>query len=337
MRKIGVIGAGAWGTALAQTLSGPDASGTDREVILWAREPEVAAAINEQHENTVFLPGVPLHKNIRATDSLSGTAECDTLLIVTPAQYVRSTLVGLKGEIAKGKPVVICAKGIEMNTGHLLSQVADEEVPNATIAILTGPTFASEIARGLPSAVTIAARDKDVAAEIRDALASKTLRPYVTDDLLGTQIGGAVKNVIAIAAGIIIGKKLGESARAALITRGLAEMGRLASAMGAKRETLMGMCGVGDLMLTCSSMQSRNYSLGIQIGEGRSLQDILGERKAVTEGVHTAKALTVMSRKHAVDMPISEAVNNCLNEGMDIDDTIDAMLERPLRARTETR
>lgn len=327
MDKIGIIGAGAWGTALAQCLAN-----AGKDVLVWAREPEVVAAINGQHENTLFLPGYPLNPAIKATDSLSHTAACDTLLVVTPAQHVRATLQSLKADIAEGKPVVICAKGIELKTGHLMSQVAAEEVPNATIAILSGPTFAAEIVRGLPSAVTISAKDKDVAQEIRDGLASKNLRPYVTDDLIGAQIGGAVKNVIAIAAGILYGRGLGESARAALVTRGLAEMARLASAMGAKKETLMGMCGIGDLMLTCSSMQSRNYSFGVAIGEGRTVEEILGTRKAVTEGVSTAKALMVMAKKHAVEMPISEAVHNCLNEGMAIDDAIDHMLERPLRS-----
>lgn len=327
MQKIGIIGAGAWGSALAQSLAN-----SGRDVILWAREPEVVAAINENHENNVFLPGIPLNENIKATESLASVADCDTLLLVTPAQYVRSTLESLKGDIAEGKPVVICSKGIEMETGLLMTQVAEQEVPNATIAILTGPTFAREIAQGLPSAVTIAAHDKDVAQEIRDGLASRNLRPYVTDDLLGTQIGGAVKNVIAIACGVIMGRGLGESARAALLTRGLAEMARLASAMGAQKETLMGMCGVGDLMLTCSSAQSRNYSLGISLGEGQKLEDIMRERqgKAVTEGVHTAAALTVMAKKHAVEMPISNAVYKSLVEGVGIEETIEKMLDRPL-------
>lgn len=331
MKKIAVIGAGAWGTALAQTMAD-----SDREVLIWAREHEVVESINQRHENESFLKGVKLHPSVTATDSLSATADCDVLLIVTPAQHVRATLVSLKGAIADGgKPVVICAKGIELKTGHLLSQVADEEVPNAAIAVLTGPTFAGEIARGLPSAVTIAARDKDIAERVQDDVASKYLRPYLSDDLLGTQIGGAVKNVIAIAAGVVTGRGLGESARAALITRGLAEMARLASAMGAKRETLMGMCGVGDLMLTCSSMQSRNYSLGVQIGEGRSLKDILAERNSVTEGVYTAEALTVMARKNAVDMPICEGVHKCLNEGVPVEQMIEAMLDRPIQ-RSET-
>lgn len=326
MDKIGIIGAGAWGTALAQSLAD-----SGRDVLMWAREPEVVTAINESHENSVFLPNIPLNEGIRATDSLSSVAGCDTLLLVTPAQYMRHSLSALKHEIAEHKPVVICSKGIEIETGLLMSQVAEEEVPKATVAILTGPTFAAEIARGLPSAVTIAAHDKDVAQEIREGVASKTLRPYITDDMIGAQIGGAVKNVIAIACGVLYGRKLGESAKAALLTRGLAEMGRLAAAMGAKKETLMGMCGVGDLMLTASSMQSRNFSLGVQLGEGMSIQDILSARRSVTEGVYTAKALVKMAQKQAVDMPICEAVNACVNEGMSVEDAINALLERPLK------
>ncbi|MCB9990622.1 MAG: NAD(P)-dependent glycerol-3-phosphate dehydrogenase [Rhodospirillales bacterium] len=328
MQKIGIIGAGAWGTALAQCMAG---GGMD--VLIWAREPEVAESINTKHENELFIPGVPLNPAIEATTSMSKTADCDTILIVTPAQHVRSTLESLKGDIAEHKPIVICSKGIEIDTGLLMSQVAKEEVPNATIAILTGPTFAAEIARGMPSAVTIAAKDKDVAQEIREGLASKHLRPYITDDLIGTEIGGAVKNVIAIACGIAVGRGLGESARAALMTRGLAEMGRLASAMGARKETLMGMCGVGDLMLTCSSMQSRNYSLGVELGQGKSLEDIMEARKgkAVTEGVHTAAALKTMARKHAVDMPICEIVHKAVGEGIPIEDCIAELLDRPLR------
>lgn len=327
MQKIGIIGAGAWGTALAETFAGEG-----REAVIWAREQDVVTSINQKNENTVFLPGKKLHKNVTATDSLSTAAQADILLLVTPAQYVRPTMAALKSHLTPGKPVVICAKGIEIDTGLLMTQVAQEEAPDATLAILTGPTFASEIANGLPSAVTIAAKDKDVAQEIRDALASRTLRPYITDDLIGAQVGGAVKNVIAIASGVIVGRKLGESARAALMTRGLAEMARLSAALGGKKETLMGLCGIGDLMLTASSMQSRNFSLGVQIGEGRSLDEILGERKSVTEGVYTAKAMVVMSQKHAVDMPICNAVHKCVNEGFDIDEMIASMMERPLRA-----
>lgn len=327
MNKIGVIGAGAWGTALAQSMAG-----AGREVIIWAREPEIVASINENHENTLFLPGVTLHKNIKATDSLTVAAQCDVLLITTPAQHVRTTLQSLKADVGDGKPFVICAKGIEIETGMLLSQVAKEVVPNGSFAILTGPTFASEIARGLPSAVTVACADKDVCQQLQEVLSSRTLRTYATDDVIGAQIGGAVKNVIAIACGVIQGRGMGESARAALVTRGLAEMSRLATAMGAKKETLMGQCGVGDLILTCSSMQSRNFSLGAALGEGKKLADILGARNSVTEGVHTAKALVVMAKNNAVDMPIAAAVHACLSEEASIEETIEKMLDRPLRA-----
>lgn len=327
MQKIGIIGAGAWGTALAQSMA--DA---DRQVVMWAREPEVVASINDKHENTMFLPGVALHDHIAATGSLSSLRDCSTLLLVTPAQHMRASLTALKAELAEGKPVVICAKGIEIETGNLMTQVAAEVAPQATVAVMSGPTFAAEIARGLPSAVTVAAKDKDLAQEIRDNIISKNLRPYITDDMIGTQIGGALKNVIAIACGILYGRQMGESAKAALMTRGLAEMARLTSAMGGKRETLMGMCGVGDLVLTCSSMQSRNFSLGVALGEGRSLAEIMGERNSVAEGVHTARAMTVLGRKHAVEMPISDAVCRCVTGAASVDEGINDLLDRPLRA-----
>ncbi len=329
MKKIGIIGAGAWGTALAQNMAN-----AGRDVILWAREPEVVQSVNSSHENELFLKGVKLHPAIKATESVSQAADSDVIMLVTPAQHVRASLGSLKGHLADGRPVIICAKGIELDTGLLMSQVATDVVPNAVVAIMTGPTFASEIARGLPCAVTLAIQDKDVAQELADTIGNKALRPYISDDLLGTQIGGAVKNVIAIACGVIAGRKMGESARAALVTRGLAEMARLASAMGANKQTLTGMCGIGDLMLTCASMQSRNYSLGMALGEGKSLQDILSSRNSVTEGVHTAKALMVMAKKHAVEMPISEAVHKCLNEGVAIDDVIEDILGRPIKKET---
>lgn len=327
MNKIGIIGAGAWGTALAQSLAG-----AGREVVMWAREPETVSAINGKHENTLFLPGIKLHENIKATDSLTTAAQSDVLLITTPAQHVRATLQALKADVGDGKPFVICAKGIEIDSGLLMSQVAKEVVPTGSFAILTGPTFASEIAEGLPSAVTIACADKDVGQQLQEALSSRTLRTYLTDDMIGAQVGGAVKNVIAIACGVIQGLGMGESARAALVTRGLAEMSRLANAMGGKKETLMGQCGVGDLILTCSSQQSRNFSLGAALGKGEKLEDILAKRNSVTEGVHTAKALVVMAKNNAVDMPIAFAINTCLSEGAPIGDMIEKMLDRPLRA-----
>jgi glycerol-3-phosphate dehydrogenase (NAD(P)+) len=321
--KIGVIGGGAWGTALAQVLS---VSGKD--VILWAREPEVVESIRDKRENTSYLPDIILSKTIEVTDSLNKAAEADILLMVTPAQYLRSTLMAIKGE-TEGKPVVICSKGIELQSGLMLSQIAEEEAPKAHIAVLTGPTFASEIASGLPSAVTIAAKDKDIANDLVENLGCRTLRPYTTDDLIGTQIGGAIKNVMAIACGIVSGKQLGDNARAALLTRGISEMSRLASAMGAHKTTLMGMCGIGDLMLTASSMQSRNYSLGYMLGEGRTLQEIMDERNSVTEGVHTASALKTLADSNAVEMPIAETVYEILHKGISVDEAIDSLLSRP--------
>ena len=325
-KSIGVIGAGAWGTALAQVLSNGG-----RDVLIWAREPEVVQSINDNHENGVFLPGIPLHDGLKATESLDEVATRDILLLVTPAQFLRTTLESLKTHITNGKPVVICSKGIEIDTGLLLSQVAEAVVPDATIATLTGPTFASEIAKGLPGAVTIAAHKTDTGRELQEALGVKGFRPYVTDDVIGTQLGGAIKNVIAIACGVVYGRKLGESARAALVTRGVAEIARLGVAMGAHKETLLGMCGIGDLMLTCSSMQSRNFSLGTALGEGKTLEEVLESRNAVTEGVYTAKAALALAKQNAVDMPITEAVHKCLNEGLSIDEAIEDMLNRPFK------
>lgn len=326
MHKIGVIGAGAWGTALSQALAS-----SGRDVVMWARENEVVNSINNDRENALYLKGTTLNKNIMATNKLEQACDVDVILIVTPAQYIRSTLEEIKPYLEDGKPFIICSKGVEKETGYLMSEVAEEVIPNGNIGILTGPTFASEVAKGLPCAVTIAMKNKDSGEMVIEALGSPTLRTYLTDDLVGTQIGGAVKNVIAIACGVIEGKRMGESARCALVTRGLTEIGRLAKAMGAQKETLMGMCGVGDLMLTASSMQSRNFSLGVALGEGKSLDEILEDRIAVTEGVHTAKALRVMARDNAVDMPISKAVYELLYEDITIDDIIQKTLNRPLR------
>lgn len=327
MTSIGVIGAGAWGTALAQVYAV-----AGKPVTLWSRNEDVIWSVDFHRQNDAYLPGIKLHEGIKITGDIALAASADIILIVTPAQHLRSTLRQIKPQISPGKPVVLCCKGIEMASGKLLSVVADEEIPGAEIAMLTGPTFAGEVGRGLPSAATIAARSKIAADSISEILFSKTLRPYASDDLIGAEIGGAVKNVIAIASGIIHGKELGESARAALVTRGLAEIGRLAVAMGGRRETLMGMCGMGDLMLTCSSMQSRNFSLGAMLGQGQSLEQILGERKSVTEGIHTARAVMVMAGKAGVDMPISAMVEKCVDGKISVEDGIRMILERPLKA-----
>ncbi|MAH05706.1 MAG: glycerol-3-phosphate acyltransferase [Alphaproteobacteria bacterium] len=326
MQTVGIIGAGAWGTALAQVIR---AAG--RDVTLWARETELVSYMKTNHENNKFLPGIKIDPAINVTESISEVTACDVLLMVVPAQYLRSTLQTMKPSLRKDQPILICSKGIEIESGLLMTQVAEQEIPNQPIGVLTGPTFAAEIAKGLPSAMTLAYKDTSKGQEIIEALSSRNLRLYQTKDLIGAQLGGTIKNVVAIACGAVHGLGLGENARAALMTRGIAEIGRLASAMGAKKETLMGMCGFGDLVLTCSSMQSRNFSLGAHLGEGRTLNEIMAERSAVTEGVHTSKALMVMAKNHAIEMPIAEAVYKCLNEGAPIRDMVNKMLERPLR------
>ena len=324
METISVIGAGAWGTAIAQALAS-----AGKNITLWAREDEVVDSINTKHENTMFFPGVALDEKIKATSSISDARQSDLLIMVTPAQALRDACVSLRHEDMKDKTMLICSKGFEIGTGMLLSDVAKQELPNTRIAVMTGPTFASDIGAGLPAAMTIAAETKDIADELRNFIGTKGLRPYATDDMVGTQIGGAAKNVIAIAAGVVMGKGLGESARAALITRGVAELARLTSAMGGRKETLIDMCGMGDLILTCTSMQSRNYSFGFMLGQGKDINEILEERNAVTEGYYSSKALVTLAKNQAVDMPIAEIVYRCLHDGLSIDAAIEAMLSRP--------
>lgn len=327
MTSISIIGGGAWGTALAQVFAT-----AGHAITLWALEDDVVSSINASHENKLFLAGVTLDDKITATSDIEKTAKADILLLVPPAQYLRGTLQKLKPHLLPETTLVLCAKGVEIDTGMMLSQIVQEILPKNPLAVLTGPTFAIEIAKGLPSALTLAMKDLEAAEKLAEILNNRTLRLYPSDDIIGAQIGGAVKNVIAIACGIIEGKKLGDSARAALITRGLAEIARLAKALGAKKETLMGMCGVGDLLLTCSSMQSRNFSLGVALGQGKTLAEILATRNSVTEGVYTAKALDTMARGNAVDMPISSAVHKCLSETVNVEELIGQMLDRPLKS-----
>jgi glycerol-3-phosphate dehydrogenase (NAD(P)+) len=323
--SIGTIGGGAWGTALAQLQA---AEG--RSSVLWAREDEVVRSVNNAHENKPYLPGVALHENLTATSDLAEVAQQDILLLVTPAQYMRDSLEALKPHVRPDQPLVICSKGIEIATGKLLSAIVYEILgPKQPLAVMTGPTFASEIARGMPSAVTIAAKDESLAELLQHAIGAKAFRPYTASDMVGAQLGGAVKNVVAIAAGIATGRGMGESARAALITRGLAETARLCVAMGGKRETLLGMCGVGDLVLTCSSMQSRNCSLGVMLGQGKTLAEVLESRSSVTEGVHTAQAVLKLAKANAVEMPVCQAVSKLLAGDMDVDQVIEYLLSRP--------
>lgn len=326
-QRIGVIGGGAWGTALALA-----ALRAGRDTLLWAREPAVVEAVNGARENRDYLPGVPLPAELRATGDLADIGGCDAVLLVTPAQHLRAACASLAPHLRAGAPVVICAKGIELDSHALMSEAAAAALPAGTpLAVLSGPTFAAEVARGLPTAVTLACADPAVGAALVEALGSRTFRPYLSDDVVGSQVGGAVKNVLAIACGVVEGRRLGDNARAALITRGLAEITRLALALGGRAETLMGLSGLGDLTLTCSSLQSRNMSLGAALGAGRTLAEVLGERRSVAEGVYTAAAVVGLAAKKGVDMPICAAVDAILNRGAGLDDTIAGLLARPFR------
>lgn len=301
--------------------------------MIWAREEDVVQSVNAEHENKLFLPGIKLSPSIRATSDLAVAVEsADALLIVTPAQHMRTTLQNIRKHISPGVPVVLCSKGVEIETGVLMTQIAEEILPEHPLAVMSGPTFAKEVAQGLPAAIVVASTNRDAAKALAEALSSKTFRPYVIDDPISAEVGGAVKNVIAIACGIVEGCKLGDSARAAIMTRGLAEITRLAATLGGKRETLLGLSGVGDLTLTCTSMTSRNFSLGFMLGEGKSLNEILAARLAVTEGIATAAAVAKLARNLAVEMPICEAVDGLLNNGVSIEETIEALTTRPLRA-----
>ena len=322
--KLGIIGGGAWGTALAQV-----ASAGGQDTLLWALEADVVAAVNSRNENPVFLSGLPLNPSIRATSDLSDLNGCDAWLVVTPAQHMRAVL-----EQASdcSKPLVLCSKGIEERSGQLLHKVAKQACPDAVVAVLSGPTFAHEVARGLPTAVTLAAEDPALAERLRDRMKLPTFRIYVSEDVAGAEIGGAVKNVLAIACGVVEGKGLGQNARAALIGRGFAEMTRFGQALGARRETLAGLSGLGDLVLTCSSSSSRNYSLGKGIGEGRSAAELLADRKTVAEGAFTAPVLARLAREQDIDMPIVQAVDALIAGRATVDQVLDALLTRPSRA-----
>ena len=322
MADVAVLGGGAWGTALAQMLASDG-----REVLLWAREPEVVEEINTAHRNTPFLPSAHLAQSVSATGNLAEVAGCDTILAVVPAQHLRSVLADLPGFSGD---LVICAKGIEQATGALMSDVAAEASPRAQLAALSGPTFAHEVADGLPAAVTLACGGGEGQWErLSPVIARATFRPYYSDDLVGAEIGGAVKNVLAIACGVVDGLALGQNARNALIARGFAEMVRFGEALGAQRATLTGLCGLGDLVLTCSSTSSRNFSLGKAIGEGQSASDLMANRQTVAEGAHTAPVLQRLAHEKGVDMPIVDAVVALLG-GAEAQAVVTDLLARPL-------
>jgi glycerol-3-phosphate dehydrogenase (NAD(P)+) len=329
-RTAGVIGAGAWGTALAQV-----AGWAGLDVLLQAREPEVVDSIRARRINEAFLPGVVLDSRVAVTADLADLASCDLILAVPPAQHMRSTLQAFAACHRPGVPVVLCSKGIERGSLKLMTEVLAETIPAAPAAVLSGPSFAAEVARGLPSAVTLACADEVLGEALMETLSAPAFRPYLAADLIGAEVGGAIKNVLAIACGISEGRGLGRSAHAALITRGFAEMTRMGVALGGQAETVAGLCGLGDLVLTCSSPQSRNMSLGLALGQGQSVEQALAGKRSVAEGYESAPAVRELAERTGVDMPISLAVAALLAGETTVPDMIDALLSRPLKAERE--
>ena len=329
MRTVGVIGGGAWGTALAQVCARAGLG-----VTLWAREQELAEAINAMRENVDYLPGVVLDPGVTATHDPQALAGRDLYLAVSPAQHLRGTLALFAPVIADGAPLVLCAKGVEAGTLKLMSQVLAETLPAARPAVLSGPSLAGEVARGLPTAVTLAAADLRLAETLAKRIANPAFRPYVSDDMIGAEVGGAVKNVLAIACGIVEGRGLGRSAHAALITRGFAELTRLTTALGGEAETVAGLCGLGDLVLTCSTPQSRNMSVGLALGRGDSLETIMAGRRTVAEGVATAPAVRDLAARLGVETPICDVVAAILAGQIAVDPAIAGLLARPLKAES---
>lgn len=321
IEKLAVIGGGAWGTALAQI-----AATGGRDTLLWALEDDVVAAVNRIHENPVYLKGLKLDKAIRATSSFSDLAEADAWLAVTPAQHMRAVL---KRSPCPNMPLILCSKGIEESSGKLLHEVVREVCPGSPVAVLSGPTFAHEVAAGLPTAVTLACEDQELGEELRARINLPHFRTYCTDDVAGAEVGGAVKNVLAIACGVAEGRGLGQNARAALIARGFAEMTRFGMAMGGRRETLAGLSGLGDLVLTCSSTSSRNFSLGKAIGEGKKVADLMRDRRTVAEGAHTAPVLHRIAVERNIDMPLVAAVVELLEGRIMLGELLETILSRP--------
>ena len=323
---VGIVGGGAWGTALAAVMAQ-----IHDDVLIWAREDDVVSGINDAHENKVFLPRLTLSPKIRASSDLSEIAQCGALLIVTPAQHVRATLQALPPSEV---PLLLCAKGIEADTQMLVSDIAAEVRPGNPLAVLSGPTFAHEVAAGKPTAITLATTDQALGARLMKLIATPHFRPYWSDDVVGAEIGGAVKNVLAIGCGVVDGAGLGLNARAALIARGFAEMQRYGLARGGRAETLAGLSGLGDLVLTCSSENSRNFSLGRGLGEGHAATELLADRRTVAEGAFTAPVLSQSAKALGVEMPIVAAVCALLDGTASVSDVVQALLARPLKAES---
>ncbi len=324
MISVGIVGAGAWGTALGISLA---SSGL--HVALWGRDVRAMAI---ERENRRHLPGVAFPDSLSVVQHLEAFASCQTLLIVVPAQSVRAVAVELRRHIEPSFPVVLCAKGIELASGSLLSELVSAELPDNPVAVLSGPNFAVEVAAGKPTAATLAAADEALAAALAAALSSRSLRLYHSTDVTGVELAGALKNVVAIACGVVIGRGLGENARAALMTRGLAEIARLGLRLGARAETFMSLAGLGDLALTCGSRQSRNFSLGYHIGLGSSAAEAAG---GLVEGRATAEAVLTLAARHQVAMPVAQTVHAILSGLTSVEDAVSGLMSRPLKMESE--
>jgi len=325
-KKISVIGAGAWGTALAEVISRQG-----NEVNLWAREGDVVKSINTSNTNDLYLPNIKLSKLIIAQNNITDVLNCDLLLMVTPAQFMRSILNSLKSCLNEEVPIVLCSKGIETETLNLMSEIAESIMPNNPLAVLSGPSFAIDVVNNKPTAVTLACKNPTTGKSIADSINLATFRPYLSEDVIGAQIGGATKNVIAIAAGVVEGQELGDSARAATIARGYSEINRLAVALGGQEETLAGLSGMGDLILTCNSETSRNFSLGMKLGQGLNAHEATNNLSSVAEGMYSAKAIDKLSKKLGIEMPITNAVNDLIERNRSLGEIIDDLLSRPIR------
>ena len=322
--KIGIIGAGAWGTALSNILA------KNQNVILWAKEKNVCDNINKNHENKRFLPKIKLSKKINCTTEINEISDCDILFLVIPVQYLTSVIDKLKNSIHTNTIFVCCSKGLEMSSLKLPSQIVSSIFPKNKVAIISGPNFAAEIAKGLPAATVVASKNDEVSKKIAHLIKSPTLRAYLSSDIIGSQIAGALKNIYAIASGIVVGKKYGENAVASIISRSFAEITTVAKSMDAKKSTLAGLSGMGDLFLTCSSKESRNFSLGIDLAKGKTLNEIIQKKFSIAEGAFTVRALKKLADKKKLDLPINEAVYRVLYRKKNIDSAIQELLNRPI-------
>lgn len=326
IKSIGVLGAGAWGTALALT-----AARAGNNVVLWGRDATAIAEMRSRRVNSRYLPGITFDEDLEATTDIARALSSDLVLLVTPAQTTRAMCTLLGDHKFGQKSLLLCAKGIERSTGKLPSQTVSELLPGATVGMLSGPSFADDVARGLPTAVTIGAEDLETASHFSEAMASPSFRPYASDDLIGVQVGGALKNVLAIACGAVVGRKLGASALAALTARGFAELTRLGAAMGGRRETMTGLSGLGDLVLTCSSPQSRNFSFGIKLGQGTQARDLIASGTKLAEGAYSARIAVELGERLGLDLPICKTVAAMIDKDVSVDEALSELMARPLR------